>query len=234
MPSNVESRAGAPPAMTLPRPAALLATVALSILLSACASGRTVVTLPQPRPPPAPAGPESAGQRAVFISVVTDGRIFENAPNDPSSPSLDGGSASTAGAEIKARAVARKRNGYGMAQGDVVLAEPVTVRQVVKTTLESAFAEAGFRIAEREGSATPVQVRINQYWLWLQPGVMVATIRSRVSVDVTVGTGRPFSVSAETSQPGQIFSEESWANAVSVANAAFQKEAASRIAAESR
>ena len=215
-----------------PRFAASLSAIAASGLLSACASGRTVITLPQPKPLPVSA--QDAGQRSVFISVVTDGRTFADAPGDPSVPSLESTAASTSSAEVKARAVARKRNGYGMAQGDVILAEPLTVRQVVKTSLESAFAEAGFQVPASGTSATPVQVRVDEFWLWLQPGVMVATIRSRISVDVTVGAGKQFKVAAETSQPGQIFSEEAWANAVAAANAAFRKEAASRIAAELR
>ena len=165
--------------MLVPRSASSVAAVVLSILVSACATGRTVITLPQPKV--VPASDLGASQRTVFVNAVTDSRIFEDAPSEPSTPSLGIAPASASSEEIKARAIARKRHGYGLAQGDVILAEPLTVRQVVKASLESAFTEAGFRVVAQGGSATPAQVHVKQFWLWLQPGVMVGTIRSRVS-----------------------------------------------------
>lgn len=210
----------------------IAALVVLVGLLSACATGRTVIDLPEPT---ASNTQPRAGGPVVTIVSVTDARIFEDAPGDPSTPSLGLAPASQTDGEVKRRAVARKRHGYGLAQGDVLLASPNTASDVVRTSLAAAFADAGYRVVPSAEASSPsamkVTVRFTQFWLWLETGVMVGTIRSRISAEVSVGTRSPVLVIAETSQPGQIFSEQAWTNAVFVAVGAFRKEAAAKFAA---
>ncbi|MCK9687588.1 hypothetical protein [Scleromatobacter humisilvae] len=50
-------------------------------------------------------------------------------------------------------------------------------------------------------------------------------IRSSVVVDITIGGSPPVTVSAQTSQPGQIFSRDAWTNAVQVALEAWRRQA---------
>jgi len=209
--------------------AALLA----GVLLVACASGRTTITLPRSETAGA-AQTSLSGARLATVKLVTDARVYEDAPSEPSTPSLGEEPASKASADVKARAVARKRNGYGLAQGDVILSSTETVRSVVQSNVEAALTNAGYRVVPSIGDngSQPIgiEVTINEFWLWLQPGVMVGTIRSRISTDIKIGT-TSISVVAETSQPGQIFSEESWAKAVGVAVDEFRKQATLKFAA---
>ena len=86
----------------------LLATTALF----GCATSRSVVDIATP------AVANGNGQK-VFISVL-DERRFELKPQVPEIPSLKEGEITDK--SITERAIARKRNGYGMGLGDVKLA----------------------------------------------------------------------------------------------------------------
>jgi hypothetical protein len=207
------------------RPWAVLAVVVAAALLAACANGRTVIDLP---PPPA-AGVAPARAPAVRIADVTDDRVFQDRPHQPSIPSLDGEGASKAPPALRAHAVARKRNGYGMAQGDVVLSEREDMRDVVRANLALALVQAGYRVDDRDPSARRVDIHVRDFWLWLEPHTLVGVIRSRIVTDVAIEGAPPVTVAAETDQPGQIFSQEAWTNAVGVAVAAWRTRAASDL-----
>ncbi|MED5618819.1 hypothetical protein [Ideonella sp. BN130291] len=209
----------------------LLGLISASLLLGACASGRTVIHVPHR----VAAAPYPSTARAVLLRSVEDARQFEDAPAEPSTPSLGAEPSSAASATTKARAVARKRNGYGLAQGDVLLDADDNVAAVTRAALVSAFTKAGYRV-DSAGDAAPsvpttVDVRIKKFWLWLQPGVMVGTIRSTIVVEVTMGSNPPITLQADTAQPGQIFSEEAWTQAVATAVNAFVDEAAKKLQA---
>lgn len=130
--------------------------------------------------------------------------------------------------------MARKRHGYGLAQGDVLLNEPATASSTVKKAAEVAFANAGYRTVDASDTSTTaptVRIDIKGFWLWLEPGVMVGTIRSRIRTEVALGSSVPLTITAETFQPGQIFSEEAWTNAVAKAITEFTTLLSTKIAA---
>ena len=97
---------------------AMIATVALT----GCATSRSVVD------PSIAASANPAQGKAVRIEKVVDAQVFEKAPSEPSTPSLD--PSEPTDDKIKARAIARKRNGYGKALGDVLLPENKTAAKV--------------------------------------------------------------------------------------------------------
>jgi uncharacterized lipoprotein YajG len=207
-----------------------LALFLAAVLLGGCATGRTIITLPAAA---GTAASTSVAGPVVVVTSVVDERIFEDVPSDPSTPSLGELPASKTPADVKARAVARKRHGYGGALGDVVLGEPDTVRLVVKRTVETSLREAGYAVvqpgAPASGAASKVEVRVSQFWLWLQPGVMVGTVRSRIVAELRIEGRAPLHVEAETSQRGQVFSQEGWTTAVSIAITAFQDACVQRL-----
>ncbi|OIQ95890.1 hypothetical protein GALL_221360 [mine drainage metagenome] len=159
------------------------AVAACAASLSACAAGRSVVTLDQAKIT-APAQVQSV---AVKIVQVTDARAFEEDPPNPSDPSLSSDDLHDAG--LKARAIGRKRNGYGMAMGEVMLPEGSTVSGVIRTAVANGFREAGYRVVEagQDGfdQARPVSLRIEQYWCWFQPGFFGVTVHNKGRIDVT-------------------------------------------------
>jgi hypothetical protein len=140
--------------------------IAAMALLSACAVGRSEITIP----------PQVGTQPAVGVAVVvnpTDARHFEAAPPMPSIPSLKEPS-QIGDPQITSRAVARKRNGYGMALGDVLLAPPQTVALLVGDAVTAGLRDSGYRVLEPNdpayASAPKVNVRIVQFWTWVTPG----------------------------------------------------------------
>ena len=208
---------------------ARLGSLCLVGWLAACATGRTVIDLPAP-----PASAQSAtAVQAVHVRAVSDDRVFEDAPKQANIQSL-GEPVATASASVRAHAVARKRNGYGMAQGDVILSERADMRDIMRANVAATLAQAGYRIDDHDPAALPVDVHVRQFWLWLQPGLVVGVIRSSIVADVSVGGAPAVTISAETSQPGQIFSQEAWTNAVQVALEAWRKQAATDLRASAR
>jgi hypothetical protein len=106
----------------------------VGVALSGCAFGRDVVDIA----PPMSVAPN--GMAVAKIVDVNDKRMFEAAPRIPSTPSLQNAKDITNPA-ITARAVARKRDGYGAAWGDIILPEGRTVAALVRGATQKAFQE---------------------------------------------------------------------------------------------
>jgi hypothetical protein len=138
------------------------------LLLGGCATGRSILDI---QPPASKAAPSLVGKE-VMVTSVSDKRIFEVKPKFPSIPSLDPGEDQSAA--IKARAVGRKRNGYGMALGDIILKEGQTVETLTATSIRQAFAEKGYTLIAHKEQATPntvfVEATVDQFWSWANPG----------------------------------------------------------------
>ena len=74
-----------------------------------------------------------------------------------------------ASASTRAHAVARKRNGYGLAQGDVVLSERADLRDVMRDNAAAALTRAGYRVDANDPAARDVDVHMRQFWLGSNP-----------------------------------------------------------------
>ncbi|MCK9687587.1 hypothetical protein [Scleromatobacter humisilvae] len=138
------------------------ASLACVAWLAGCATGRTVIDVP---PPPASARAAAVAQ-ILRIRNVCDDRVFEDVPRQADVPSL-GEPASGASAEVRAHAVARERNGYGLAQGDVVLSDRADLRDVMRVQVAAALSQAGYRVEDDQPSALDVDVHVRKFWLWL-------------------------------------------------------------------
>jgi len=148
--------------------AALIFIAALGLLGGAtgCATSRGILNIHIP----SPANPTSGV--AYKIVDVKDSRSFELKPPQPFIPSLKNGEINDRA--ITSRAIARKRNGYGMALGDILLPEGDTVQDLTERAVARAFRETGLRVIAQGDpqwdEATPVEVDIQQLWAWMTPG----------------------------------------------------------------
>lgn len=115
-------------------------SVAASIL-AGCALGRTTVDVS------APQGTNPTTGKYVRIDSVQDKRIFTVKPPSADMASLDPDEDSSDAS--KARAIGRKRNGYGKALGDVVLPEGKTASGLVENALATGFQEAGYIVVKQ-------------------------------------------------------------------------------------
>jgi uncharacterized lipoprotein YajG len=169
----------------------LLAPALAGLLLSGCALGRSVVEIP----PPA-SGAAVEGKVPAKIVEVQDSRKFEASPPNPSTPSL-GNPSEINDPKITARAIARKRGGYGQAFGDVVLPEGRTVAGLVRTAAEKALRERGYKIVDEKSpeyaNAFPLALNIDQFWAWFTPGLLSVTVEYQSLVtmkgEALVGAG---------------------------------------------
>jgi hypothetical protein len=161
--------------------------------LSACVFSRTELDIPI-------SSPAVATDAVAFLKIteVRDNRHFEGSPSDAGTPSLSHSSEIT-DKRITARAVGRKRNGYGMGAGDYVLPEGKTVADLVRATTERALRAKGYAVVDaaspRYAEALPVSVDIVDFWTWISPGFAVATLRFKATVtltsDAVVGPNAP-------------------------------------------
>ena len=123
---------------------ARLLAVCLCVSLAGCATSRSEIKL---QSPVVSASSSVAGNgHIVVIKSVTDERVFEQAPSDPSTPSLGFGGSDGATAQVKSRAIGRKRNGFGKALGDVLLDQGQTVQEVVRKNLAAALEQSGYKV----------------------------------------------------------------------------------------
>jgi hypothetical protein len=149
-------------------------------LATGCATGRGTIDL-KPADTANPAtGPE------IRLVRVSDRRVFQVDPPSPWIPSVMNDEIENTA--ITSRAIARKRGGFGMALGDIVLPEGRTVVQVTREALSRGLRESGYRVLE-EGdpgydAAIPLQADIQQFWAWVSPGMWTLTLEfdSRIRV----------------------------------------------------
>lgn len=200
------------------------------LLASGCATSRSEISLAAaPATAATAAAPAVASNgRTVAIRTITDGRTFEAAPTDPSTPSIG-----TEGGDVRDRAVGRKRNSYGRALGDVLLPEGETVSGVVRANLTSAFQQAGFQVVDAS-AATPetlmVDVDIRQFWSWFQPGFWAITLNSNIETNLAVaGSDQPVPISIHVERQGQAATDGAWRQVLTEATTAYQAEAAQRV-----
>lgn len=165
-----------------------LSGVAFVILvagMSGCATNRGVI---RPAIPQGMAA-ESNGLQ-IFLRNVTDNRVFEENPQSPDIPSLGFEGAEGASDDIKARAVGRKRNTYGKALGDVILEEGMTVASVMRELQSNALRNLGYEMVHSEADARPdaivMDVSIEQYWGWFNPGFWTITLEARIVTEITI------------------------------------------------
>lgn len=192
---------------------ALLFTALLisSVVGSGCATNRGILdirtTLPQ----------QPSSGEAVTIARVTDQRIFELAPSVASIPSLKDGEIDNP--EIKSRAIARKRNTYGQAIGDILLPPGRTVQDVVAEALTKSFREAGYRVTTEDddmaATATPIEADIEQFWSWFTPGFWTISLEFEARVIITADV-KPFQQGEEVrgyvKVRGQAAGTKAWMN----------------------
>jgi len=144
-----------------------IAILSFMVLMTGCAVNRSVVPVKVAEPIANPVN----GIDVKIVSVV-DMRKFELDPKTPNIPSISKSEVNNAG--IHARAIARKRNTYGAALGDVLLPEGQTVVSLMKTSISNSFRLAGYRVLSptdpKYETAVPINVELNKFWSWVEWG----------------------------------------------------------------
>lgn len=185
------------------------------IFLAACATNRSYINLSVPD-----AGTSvSGGDKIAVIERIDDQRDFQEDPDDPSTPSLKKGQGYALDAEGRKSAIARKRNGYGMAIGDIQLQPPQTVVTIARQLVASGLKQKGYRVLD-EGATAPanalrVDVDVREFWAWLTPGFWAIDMEAKVRTLLKFsGTGdRQIEVAAYGKKTAPTGREDNWKQA---------------------
>lgn len=187
----------------------------LALLSTACATSRGEMALGVPAAKQGIATPD--GDRVAVIEWVRDQRVFETDPRDPSIPSLKKGGEYALDAEGRKRAIARKRNGYGMALGDILLEGGETVESLTRDLVTTGLHERGIRVlepgADAPEDALRLRVGIKEFWAWFSPGFWSVSMEAKLRMDFEVVDSagqRQFTVSAYGINKGQSGREANW------------------------
>ena len=120
--------------------------------------------------------------KKIFIRSVLDNRHFEVAPDKASIPSLKY-SKDINNTKITSHAIARKRDGFGHAMGDILLPQNITVADIIKKTVSDVFKEQGYQIVQNPDNATSiVNVKIDKFWCWITPGFWSMSLESEFQI----------------------------------------------------
>jgi uncharacterized lipoprotein YajG len=190
-------------------------------VMTGCATSRSEIRLTA-----APPLDKAAAGSEVVIRSIEDVRVFEEAPAHPGTPSLGWGGAGAAPADIKARAIGRKRNTYGKALGDVLLEPGDSVIDVVRQNLAAALSSSGYRVveaAEASPSALQLDVRIDKFWAWFQPGFWQITLNGDIATQLSFeGHSQPYDVSIAAQDKRQAAHDRAWVEILDMALAQYR------------
>jgi hypothetical protein len=212
-------------------------SVLLSVsLLTGCATSRSEVKLNTPVMGATESSLPATAPTAA-IQVILDERKFEQAPSNPGIPSLgfEGSASATAG--VKSRAIARKRNGFGQAMGDVLLQDGQTVENVVRDNLTVALRQAGYRVVD-VASATErtmiLDVHVKQFWAWMQPGFWALTMHGDIETDLnsSSATAGPTNIIVHHTESRQIATDGTWIEVVNKALEKYRAEVVQKLSAK--
>ena len=194
---------------------ALLLSGVFLLFTGGCATNRGILSLQQP----APKVPAQVTGKTVFIDMVTDNREFQEHPSSQDIPSLGFEGAAAATAEVKKRAIARKRNTFGRALGDILLEEGQTVETVIRDALQRSFAEMGYTVVESKQDVTKetlvVDASIRKFWSYMTPGFWSIALTCDIATDLEVRppdsiTPQPETITVKVERHYQTASGGNW------------------------
>ncbi|MDH3351945.1 MAG: flagellar biosynthesis protein [Gammaproteobacteria bacterium] len=203
--------------------------LALAFAVSGCATTRGVLEVAEEES----VNPESG--QAVRIVQVVDARQFQIDPPQADIPSLKNNEIDDPG--ITSRAIARKRNSFGKAMGDILLPEGQTVMDLVSSSLAKGLRENGFRVVSEPDadftSAVPLEVEIEKFWGWFQPGFWQLKLHYVTAINVSGPTaiftdGESFASDVEMGF--QVASSSNWLETIDASLAELNREISARLA----
>ncbi len=183
----------------------------IALFLNGCATSRSVIDIPMP----VSTELSKSNGKEIYINSITDKRLFEIKPPEPSTPSLD--PSEEQGDKIKLRAIARKRNSYGMGLGDILLPEGKTVDLLIDAALREGFIESGYKVINSKELVTNntyiIDAQINKLWSWMNPGFWAITLSTEISTEIAIKSNSALDkkiIAIKTSDTFQAATESNW------------------------
>lgn len=170
--------------------------------------------------------PEST--KSVYIKSVTDGREFSDKARQAYMPTW-----SNDGSYEEARAVGRKRNGFGKAMGGLVLPEGMPATAVVKQTLTQALVDNGYKVVEKESDVTSdtkvLDVKMPTFWSWMNPGFWNIRLTTDIEAEVSGYQEETVRVKGKYGEGFQLGTESNWLEVLNAAIRKFYEDAKNKL-----
>lgn len=188
-------------------------------LLAGCATNRGIVSIDVPHDETAAAQQNGP---TVYIQSVEDQRIFQDHPKTQDIPSLGFGGLEKADEAIKKRAIARKRNSFGKALGDILLEEGQTVETVIADSLRQAFTEKGYQVIENREDISDdtivVNAAIKKFWAYMTPGFWAITLSCDIATDIELISDSNIQkqISVHSDGKYQVGTEDNWMEVINI------------------
>ncbi len=155
--------------------------------------------------------------KQVYIRSITDSRIFQEKPKSADIPSLGFGELNKITPEMKSRAIARKRNTYGKALGDIILEEGQSVQSVIYEATRNSLYSLGYDVVnndkEAKSDAIIMDISIDKFWAWFMPGFWTLSLKSEITTTNTVTVpkrDKPIIITASSRNLCQVANEANW------------------------
>jgi uncharacterized lipoprotein YajG len=195
-------------------------TLAMTVLLfSGCVTGQRALTLTTPPITTPPA----ADKGALCIVSVTDNRVFQNNPSDPSIPSING-DVNTLTAGQKDVMIGRQRNTYGKAMGDIALTKGDSVTQRAQSLVETALKQRGYQITNDSSAPVTAAVSVDEFWAWFSPGAWSVSFEAKVTCTLTLtkaNSPTTVTIKGYGLNRGQVARDANWQKVFDIAFADF-------------
>lgn len=151
----------------------------------------------------------SSNGKRVSITAV-DERKFELKPKEADIPSLKNGEINDS--SITQRAVARKRNGYGMGLGDVLLPSGRKVSELIRDAVAEAYTQAGYEVVTDAATpgASAVKVRVVEFWSWMRPSALSILVNNKSKLLIETDGGVATEVTTLKTESRQMVTEGAW------------------------
>lgn len=141
---------------------------------------------------------QKSSSGAIHIAAIADARQFEEKPNDPSTPSVQGSLAETS-AETRVTLIGRMRNAYGKAMGGLSTSEGSDITDEVRKLLVTGLEGRGYTITDDATAASAsISVRVDKFWSWFTPGAFTFSIEAEVACNIShtaAGKQQEFNIS---------------------------------------
>lgn len=154
-----------------------------------------------------PQGSRLGGNGKFEITQVTDGRKFEKAPDEPSTPSIGSQTKKGIGTE---QIVGRQRASHGKAHANILLTDGQTVPDRVRALITEGLARRGHTVV---AGGIPLQVEVRQFWAWMNPGMWTISLAGKIECAVRLPGGRQIVVLGQGENYCQAATDINWRQA---------------------
>jgi hypothetical protein len=153
---------------------------------SGCVTGRRSFGVDVP---PAESYTKNPTKGSIVIGQVLDDRRFENKPDEPSTPSING-DVNMLTPEARSTFIGRQRGSFGHAWGDITLPEGQTVQAKVAELLREGLKRRGFEVVTSGVTTGDVATaEVEKFWTWMSPGFWALSFEAQIKCKVTITQG---------------------------------------------